>query len=88
MTLQQLKYVIMAASSGTISKAAEALYITQPSLTASIKKDEIGILYFNHFNENVLRRLFQDKDLHTKRSRCHDSGPFCLHLFNFLVLII
>ncbi len=38
MTLLQLKYVITVASSQTIRKAAEELYITQPSLTASIKE--------------------------------------------------
>lgn len=33
MTLQQLKYVITVAETGTITEAANKLYISQPSLT-------------------------------------------------------
>ena len=33
MTLQQLKYVITVAENGTITEAANKLYISQPSLT-------------------------------------------------------
>lgn len=33
MTLQQLKYVITVAEVGTITEAAEKLFISQPSLT-------------------------------------------------------
>lgn len=35
MTLQQLKYVITVAETGKISKAANKLFISQPSLTNS-----------------------------------------------------
>ena len=56
MTLLQLKYVITVASSQTISKAAEELYITQPSLTASIKEleNEIGITIFQRTNKGIV----------------------------------
>ena len=56
MTLLQLKYVITVASSQTISKAAEELYITQPSLTASIKEleNEIGITIFQRTNKGII----------------------------------
>ncbi len=37
MTLQQLRYVVMVAEKGTISEAAKALFISQPSLTNAIK---------------------------------------------------
>jgi DNA-binding transcriptional LysR family regulator len=37
MTLQQLKYFIEAANCGSISKASERLFITQPSLSNAIK---------------------------------------------------
>ena len=40
MTLMQLKYIVTVAETGTISKAAENLYIAQPSLTAAIKELE------------------------------------------------
>ncbi len=35
MTLTQLKYIVETAKAGTISRAAEKLYISQPSLTAA-----------------------------------------------------
>ncbi len=37
MTLQQLKYAVTAADKGTMSEAANSLFIAQPSLTNSIK---------------------------------------------------
>lgn len=40
MTLQQLKYVIAVAESGTITEAANNLYISQPSLTNAIHELE------------------------------------------------
>lgn len=38
MTLQQLKYVIEVARSRSISKAAQALFISQPSLSNALKE--------------------------------------------------
>ena len=38
MTLQQLKYIIMVAETGTITEAASRLFISQPSLTNPIKE--------------------------------------------------
>jgi DNA-binding transcriptional LysR family regulator len=48
MTLQQLKYMIEVVNSGSINEAAKRLYITQPSLSSSIKEleTEIGIELF------------------------------------------
>ena len=40
MTLQQLKYFIAIANNGSINKAAEQLFIAQPSLSASLKELE------------------------------------------------
>ena len=40
MTLQQLQYAVTVASAGTITEAAERLYITQPSLTTAIRELE------------------------------------------------
>ena len=36
MTLQQLKYVIGVSEIGSLNKASETLYVSQPSLTAAI----------------------------------------------------
>ena len=45
MTLQQLRYFIQTAECGSISQAAEKLYISQPSLSKSISEleREMGI---------------------------------------------
>lgn len=56
MTLSQLKYVVEVVSCGTISKAAEKLYLAQPSLTAAIKEleTELGITIFKRTNKGVV----------------------------------
>ena len=55
MTLQQLKYAAAIAAAGTISEAAQALSIAQPSLTNAIKKleTELGIRIFMRTNKGV-----------------------------------
>ena len=42
MTIQQLFYAITITESGSMNRAAETLYITQPSLTKAIKELENG----------------------------------------------
>ena len=44
MTLQQLKYAVTIADCGSINEAAKRLFISQPSLSGSVKEleDEIG----------------------------------------------
>ena len=55
MTLQQLKYVITVAETGTITEAAEKLYISQPSLTNAIHEleKEMNIQIFNRTNKGI-----------------------------------
>lgn len=55
MTLQQLRYVLAVAQAGTLRKAAEQLFITQPSLTAAIREleSEFGITIFTRTNKGV-----------------------------------
>lgn len=55
MTIQQIKYVIGVADSGSFNKAAEKLYISQPSLTVSIHEleDELQIQIFNRNGRGV-----------------------------------
>lgn len=55
MTLQQLHYIITVSETGSLSKAAEMLYIAQPSLTSAIKEveKEAGILIFNRGGRGV-----------------------------------
>ena len=56
MTLQQLRYVTAVAETGTISGAAKALFISQPSLTAAIQEleKEMGITIFLRTNRGVV----------------------------------
>ncbi len=55
MTLQQLHYVITISEAGSLNKAAERLYIAQPSLTSAIKEleKELGITIFNRSGRGV-----------------------------------
>ena len=55
MTLQQINYAIVISETGSMNKAAELLYITQPSLTNAIKEleKEIGITIFNRSGRGV-----------------------------------
>ncbi len=56
MTLQQLKYVIMVAEKGTLSEAAKVLFVSQPSLTNSIKEleKEMNVNIFDRTNKGVV----------------------------------
>ena len=49
MTIQQLHYAITISETGSFNKAAELLYVAQPSLTGAIKEleKELGIKLFN-----------------------------------------
>ena len=55
MTIQQLKYVLTIVESGSLNKAAEVLYISQPSLTSSVQEleRELGITVFNRSGRGV-----------------------------------
>ncbi|WP_404332328.1 LysR family transcriptional regulator [Mesobacillus maritimus] len=56
MTLQQLKYVIEVARSRSINKAAQSLFISQPSLSNALKEleEEIGITIFSRTNKGIV----------------------------------
>ena len=56
MTLQQLKYVIEVARSRSINKAAQRLFISQPSLSNALKEleEEIGITIFSRTNKGIV----------------------------------
>ena len=49
MTLQQLRYMITIADNHTLNKAAEALYVSQPSLSGAVQEveKELGVVLFN-----------------------------------------
>ena len=56
MTLQQLKYVVTVAETGTITNAAKELYISQPSLTNAIHEleKEMNIVIFQRTNKGIV----------------------------------
>lgn len=55
MTLQQLRYAVIVAEMGTITEAADKLYISQPSLTNAIREleKEMNIQIFNRTNKGI-----------------------------------
>lgn len=55
MTLQQLRYITKVAETGTITEAADKLYISQPSLTNAIHEleKEMNIQIFNRTNKGI-----------------------------------
>jgi len=55
MTLQQMKYVVEIAERGSMNEAAKALYISQPSLSGTIREleKEIGITIFTRSNRGI-----------------------------------
>ncbi len=56
MTLQQIHYALEVASMGSMNKAAEKLYISQPTLTSAIKEleSETGIQIFQRTSRGVI----------------------------------
>lgn len=56
MTLQQLKYVILVAEKGSISDAAKALFLSQPSLTNAIREleQEMHLTIFTRTNKGII----------------------------------
>ncbi|MBO7702944.1 MAG: LysR family transcriptional regulator, partial [Solobacterium sp.] len=55
MTIQQIYYAIVIAETGSLNKAAEKLYLSQPSLTSAVQELEksIGITIFNRSGRGV-----------------------------------
>ena len=55
MTLQQLRYIVAVAETGTITEAADKLFISQPSLTNAIREleKEMKILFFHRTKKGI-----------------------------------
>lgn len=56
MTLQQIKYALVIADAGSMNRAADQLFLSQPSLSSSIKEleKEIGITIFLRTTKGVV----------------------------------
>lgn len=55
MTLLQLRYVLTIAECGSMNRAAERLYVSQPTMTSAIREleNEIGIAIFHRISKGV-----------------------------------
>ena len=55
MTLQQLKYIVAVAEQKSMRRAADALYLSQPSLSNSVREleGEIGLTLFRRSNRGI-----------------------------------
>ncbi len=56
MTLQQIHYVLTIARAGSMNKAAEQLFVSQPSLTSAVKEleKEIGLSIFTRTSRGMI----------------------------------
>ncbi len=54
-SLQQLRYIIEVAECGSINAASQQLYVSQPTLSTTIKdtEQELGISIFNRTNRGI-----------------------------------
>jgi len=55
MTVQQLKYMIKVAETGSITEAAKALFISQPSLSNAVREieKEAGLTIFTRSRQGI-----------------------------------
>ncbi|SEA43157.1 LysR family transcriptional regulator [Variovorax sp. YR216] len=82
MTLVQLRHLISLAESGSFSKSAQGLYITQPALSRSIRalEDELGMLLFDRVGRRIELTAFgrevveRAKQLVFEAGELRDSG--------------
>ena len=72
MTLQQLKYVIVIADSGSVNSAAKNLYLSQPSLSSAVRdlEEEIGFELFHRSNRGVTITAEGEEFLNYARQVC------------------
>ena len=56
MTLQDLRYVVALAETRNFARAAEACYVSQPTLSTQVRKleDELGLALFERTNKRVM----------------------------------
>ena len=81
MTLQQIKYVITIADTGSMNRSAKLLFVSQPSLTSAVREleREIGITIFLRTSKGVVptnegsdfiiraRQIYQQYELLTEK---------------------
>ena len=84
MTLIQLKYILTIAETKSLNKAAEQLYVSQPSLTNALKEleKEIGITIFFRSGRGVtltndgVEFLTYARELYHEYEQLSDNSTF------------
>ena len=98
MTLQQLHYVLVIAEAGSLNRAAEQLYLSQPSLTSAVREleKELGIVLFNRSGRGVTptqdgaefllyaRQLYHQYESLIQRRKKHQAQVRRVHAALFL----
>lgn len=76
MTLQQLKYADAVAACGSVSEAARRLFVTQPTLTESIRalEEELRIAIFTRSNRGITVTREGDEFLASTRQILDDAA--------------
>ncbi|MDM0002181.1 LysR family transcriptional regulator [Variovorax sp. J22P240] len=76
MTLVQLRHLIALAESGSFSKSAQALYITQPALSRSIRalEDELGMPLFDRVGRRSELTSFGNEVVSRARQLVFEAG--------------
>ncbi|WP_431273502.1 LysR family transcriptional regulator [Variovorax ureilyticus] len=76
MTLVQLRHLISLAESGSFSKSAQALYITQPALSRSIRalEDELGMPLFDRFGRRIELTAFGREAVERAKQLVFEAG--------------
>ncbi len=90
MTIQQIKYIIGVSDSGSLNKASERLFISQPSLSSSLRdaEDELGFRIFRRTSRGVeatergisfisdAREFFAQYEMLLKKHTCSEKKYF------------
>ena len=76
MTLVQLRHLIALAESGSFSKAAQAVHVTQPALSRSIRalEDELGMPLFDRIGRRIELTSFGGEALARARDLVREAG--------------
>ena len=76
MTLQQLKYADAVAACGSVSEAARRMFVTQPTLTESIRalEEELRIAIFTRSNRGITVTREGDEFLASTRQILDDAA--------------
>lgn len=77
MKLQQLRYVVKVAECGSITEASRRLFVSQPSITASIRdlENEMGVHIFERTNKGVI--VSEEGETFLGYARRYSTRPTC-----------